>query len=82
MKKYDDLGKVNLDQLCENEERLALVRKIANENHFMHWELEFADLFKEYGGFDLMIGNPPWIKIEWNEQGVLSDDVPFLQLKI
>jgi len=80
-KKYDDLGKVNLDQLCENEERLALVRKIANENHFMHWELEFADLFKEYGGFDLMIGNPPWIKIEWNEQGVLSDDVPFFAIK-
>ena len=80
-KKYDDLGKVNLDQLCENEERLALVRKIANENHFMHWELEFADLFKEYGGFDLMIGNPPWIKIEWHEENVLADSNPIFFIR-
>ena len=80
-KKYDDLGKVNLDQLCENEERLALVRKIANENHFMHWELEFADLFKEHGGFDLMIGNPPWIKMTWNESFILSEKQPLFIIK-
>lgn len=80
-KKYEDLGKVNLDELCENEERLALVRKIANENHFMHWELEFADLFKEHGGFDLMIGNPPWIKMEWKEKNILSDEDPSIEIK-
>lgn len=79
--KYDDLGHVNLDKLCETEERLALVRKIANENRFMHWELEFADLFEENGGFDLMIGNPPWIKIEWHEEGILSDKNPSFFIK-
>lgn len=80
-KKYDDLGKVNLDQLCENEERLALVRQISEENHFMHWELEFADLFKEHGGFDLIIGNPPWIKINWNESLILADFNPKLYIR-
>ncbi len=79
--KYEDLGQVNLDKLCETEERLALVRNIANENHFMHWELEFADLFEEKGGFDLMIGNPPWVKLEWEEQGVLSDNNPLIAVK-
>ena len=47
----------------------------------MHWELEFADLFAERGGFDLIIGNPPWIKITWNEQSVLSDRQPMFAVK-
>lgn len=72
---------VNLDQLCALSPRLALVKKIAEQNHFMHWELEFADLFFEHGGFDLIIGNPPWIKITWNEQCVLSDKQPMFAVK-
>ena len=47
----------------------------------MHWELEFADLFAERGGFDLIIGNPPWIKIIWEEFGVLSDANPVFSVK-
>ena len=72
---------VDIDNLCTLFPRLALVREIAEQNHFMHWELEFADLFKERGGFDLVIGNPPWIKVEWNEQGVLSDRHPMFAVK-
>ena len=72
---------VDIDNLCTLFPRLALVREIAEQNHFMHWELEFADLFAERGGFDLVIGNPPWIKIEWNEQGVLSDDYPIFAIR-
>lgn len=72
---------VDLDNLCQLFPRLALVREIAEQNHFMHWELEFADLFAGRGGFDLIIGNPPWIKVEWNEQGVLSDRNPMFAVK-
>lgn len=72
---------VDIPMLCKNNERLALVQKIAEQNHFMHWELEFADLFKERGGFDLILGNPPWIKIEWKEQNVLSDMHPEFAVK-
>ena len=75
------IQEVNLDQLCNLFPRLALVREIAQQNHFMHWELEFADLFAERGGFDLVIGNPPWIKITWNEQNVLSDKQPLFSVK-
>jgi hypothetical protein len=28
------------------------------------------------GGFDIVLGNPPWIKVEWNEQALLSDFDP------
>lgn len=72
---------VDLDQLCEMFPRLALVRKIANDNKFMHWELEFADVFADKGGFDLVIGNPPWVKIEWQEQNLLSDSNPLFAVK-
>ncbi len=72
---------VDLDQICELFPRLALVRKIADENKFMHWELEFADIFADRGGFDLVIGNPPWVKLTWTEQNVLSDKNPLFAVK-
>lgn len=75
------IQEVNLDQLCDMFPRLALVRKIANDNKFMHWELEFADVFADRGGFDLIIGNPPWIMLGWNEQDVLSDSNPIFAIK-
>ena len=78
---YSDMGMVDIPGVCEKQPRLGLVRDIARQNRFMHWELEFADLFAQRGGFDLIIGNPPWIKIEWNEQGVLSDSHPMFAVK-
>jgi len=72
---------VDLEQLITLFPRLALVKKIAKNNKFLHWELEFADIFKERDGFDLMVGNPPWIKIEWNEQSLLSDANPMFAVK-
>lgn len=37
------------------------------EHKFFHWPLEFPDVF-EQGGFDVMLGNPPWEIIELKEQ--------------
>lgn len=42
---------------------------------------EFADLFAERGGFDLIIGNPPWIKAKWDEQSVLADFNPLFTIR-
>lgn len=72
---------VDIPHLRKENPRLNLVYEIAEQNRFMHWELEFADLFAERGGFDLIIGNPPWIKVEWNEQGILSDRNPMFAVK-
>lgn len=72
---------VDIDNLCTLFPRLALVREIAEQNHFMHWELEFADLFAECGGFDLVLGNPPWVKLTWEEKGVLSDSQPMFAVR-
>ncbi len=72
---------VDIPKLRRENPRLDLAVKIAEQNRFMHWELEFADIFAERGGFDLIIGNPPWIKVEWNEQGLLADANPMFAVK-
>jgi len=39
-----------------------------NEKHkFFHWPLEFPDVF-EQGGFDILLGNPPWERIKLQQQ--------------
>ncbi|MDO5138623.1 MAG: N-6 DNA methylase, partial [Oscillospiraceae bacterium] len=77
----DGLGAVNLTQLRSLYPELKIANEIAQQQHFMHWELEFADLFYERSGFDLVIGNPPWIKVEWNEMGILSEKYPNIVIK-
>lgn len=76
-----DLGEVNLIELRKLYPRLRVADDIAKQQRFMHWELEFANLFYERGGFDLTIGNPPWLKMTWNEQAVLSDKHPVFAVK-
>ncbi len=78
---YSDIGEVDIPALRKQNPRLDLAARIAEQNKFMHWELEFADLFAERGGFDLIVGKPPWIKITWNEQSVLSDRQPMFAVK-
>ena len=70
---------VNLDELCKGDgepaQRLRLVKEVAKKQRFFHWELEFADVFKD-GGFDFMVGNPPWVNVQWKEADAISDVNP------
>jgi hypothetical protein len=76
-----DLGMVNVDHLVRDVPRLSVVADLARNLRFMHWELEFADIFEDHGGFDLVLGNPPWLKVEWNEGGIMGDAEPEFVLK-
>ncbi|MBB6053902.1 DUF488 family protein [Armatimonas rosea] len=40
-----------------------------------HWELEFPDVF-EAGGFDGILGNPPWERIKLQEQEFFASRAP------
>ncbi|MEU5809104.1 DNA methyltransferase [Streptomyces sp. NPDC047718] len=53
--------------------------QIARDRGFFHWELDFAHVFAE-GGFDLMVGNPPWVRQEWDENAVLAELEPWFVL--
>ncbi|MFC9846252.1 hypothetical protein ACFWFF_04500 [Streptomyces sp. NPDC060223] len=48
---------------------------------FFHWELQFAHVFAgAAGGFDLQVGNPPWVRPEWKEDPVLAERDPWFML--
>ncbi|MCP4148169.1 MAG: hypothetical protein GY757_10510, partial [bacterium] len=77
----DKFGVVDLDALCKDSPTLQLVCELAENYKFLHWELEYADIFATSGGFDLILGNPPWLKVEWNEGGVMGDSEPLYVLR-
>lgn len=79
--RFDTYGAVNLEQLRALFPRMKIAAEVAERQKFFHWELEFADVFAKRGGFDLIVGNPPWIKMEWNEQAVLGDRQPLFAVK-
>lgn len=79
---------LDLKQLFELFPRLRFVDNFSNQSGFLHWDLMFSDIFygKTLGsrggnGFDLVVGNPPWIKVEWDEIGVVSDFDPTVELR-
>jgi N-6 DNA Methylase len=43
------------------------VNQLASEKCFFHWPLEFPEVFGE-GGFDCVLGNPPWERIKLQEK--------------
>ena len=44
------------------------VRRIAEEQRFFHWCVEFPEVFAANKGFDVMCGNPPWDKLQMEEE--------------
>ncbi|MFC3500038.1 class I SAM-dependent DNA methyltransferase [Micromonospora krabiensis] len=92
--KYDDLD--NLKEFEDNlvlfmgmdnadpEARfpwLRVVRELRDKHAFLHWELDFALVFAENGGFDLQVGNPPWVRPRWDEDAVLAEYEPWFELE-
>ena len=40
------------------------VCQMAAVSRFFHWPLEFPEVFEDDGGFDVVLGNPPWDVIQ------------------
>ena len=56
-----------------------MVSAVALSEGFFHWELEFAPVFQR-GGFDLQLGNPPWVRPSWLDDLVLAEIDPWFGL--
>jgi len=52
-----------------------LVKEIAEKYRFFHWFLEFPDVFAA-GGFDVILGNPPWDVRESDEDEFFAEKCP------
>ena len=71
----------DVESLMQTFPRFQVVKQVTNQVRFVHWEAKFAEVFAERGGFDIVVGNPPWVKVEWKEGGVLGDIAPELVVK-
>jgi hypothetical protein len=57
--------------------RSSIIRHLASDLKFFHWELEFPDVFTpERSGFDALVGNPPWDVMKPNSQEFFTDFDP------
>jgi len=54
------------------------VRRLAGEQRFCHWHLEFPDVFHGSAGegFDCVLGNPPWERIKLQEEEFFAQRAP------
>ncbi len=78
---HDRFGQLRISKLRQHFSRVAQVEATSARRHFMHWDLFFADVFARRGGFDLVLGNPPWLKIVWNEAGILGERNPLFAIR-
>jgi hypothetical protein len=78
---HDKYGQLRIGKLREQFPRIRQVETLAATRRFLHWELSFADVFARRGRFDLVLGNPPWLKVEWNEAGILGEANPLFAIR-
>jgi hypothetical protein len=60
-------------KLSPEVERLA--RELSKRHRFLHWWLEFPDVLAQ-GGFDVLLGNPPWEKVKLEDKQFFADKAP------
>ena len=65
----------------EDPPRLKIAERLAERYHFFHPMLEFIEVFWLRDGFDIICGNPPWLKLEFDEQGILSEKYPEVAIR-
>jgi hypothetical protein len=52
------------------DEALQQIASLAEHYRFFHWHLEFPEIYGEdgTGGFDVVLGNPPWERVKLQEK--------------
>ena len=64
-----------------NSLRFKIVDRLSKRYHFFHPMLEFLEVFWLRDGFDIICGNPPWIKLEFDEVGIISEKYPEVAIR-
>ena len=70
----EDLARI----VNEADQRIGVedtVKRLADQHTFFHWHLAFADVMQE-GGFDVVLGNPPWEVSQLSEKEYFSVRAP------
>lgn len=65
-----------MNDLAETKQGIReLAAKLSEEYSFFHWPVEFPEVFAK-GGFDCVVGNPPWDRIKLQEKEFFSQRIP------
>ncbi|MGW0942453.1 class I SAM-dependent DNA methyltransferase [Streptomyces sp. NPDC002623] len=75
----DLMGMEHFQQLELRFPWASVAGDVARAQGFFHWELDFAQVFAR-GGYDLQVGNPPWVRPQWRENQVLAEQDPWFML--
>ena len=67
--------------LFEESGRIPIVQKLADRYHFFHPMLEFIEVFWLRDGFDVIVGNPPWLKLGFDEKDIISEVFPEVSIR-
>jgi hypothetical protein len=77
----DFAGAVSVDDVLNDHPWLKICEAVAEQQGFFHWELDFATVFAR-GGFDLQLGNPPWVRPQVDIDALLAEGDPWWQLAL
>ncbi|MFK5644883.1 class I SAM-dependent DNA methyltransferase [Ornithinimicrobium sp. LYQ121] len=72
-------GAVRVVEVLQRHPWLEVCERVAQQQGFFHWELDFATVFSR-GGFDLQVGNPPWVRPDVDPDALLAEGDPWWQL--
>ncbi|MGC3904971.1 Eco57I restriction-modification methylase domain-containing protein [Corynebacterium variabile] len=70
---------MSIEDLLANHPWLRIVQHVAATQAFFHWDLDFAAVMSR-GGFDLQVGNPPWVQPDVNFDELLAEGDPWWNL--
>lgn len=74
-------GAASSDDVEKQHPWMRVTREVSAANGFFHWELDFAGVFAR-GGFDLQVGNPPWVRPRSDVNALLAEGDPWWQLAV
>ncbi|EYT55207.1 restriction endonuclease subunit M [Dietzia sp. UCD-THP] len=69
-------GEKPVESVLANHPWLAVCELVAHDQGFFHWELDFAPVFA-LGGFDVQVGNPPWVRPQSDIEALLGEVDPW-----
>lgn len=71
----------SIEEVLQKHPWLVVCDRIAQRQGFFHWNLDFATVFAR-GGFDLQVGNPPWVRPRSDVDALLAEGDPWWQLAL
>lgn len=74
-------GTETLDRVLAAHPWLQTCAGLVASQGFFHWELDFATVFAT-GGFDLQVGNPPWVRPRSDVDALLAEGDAWWQLAL